>query len=171
MPKKHKSITITIEGALCIALCIVLDKINIFSMPQGGSVDFGLVPLLLFTYRRGFRWGVFAGFLAGMLKIVIGGYFLNVAQFALDYPLGYMCVGLAAIHPKIIGLIISALGKIACSVVSGVLFYSQNLPEGTNPLMFSIMYNAPTLSVKYIISGIIALFLWKVLERDLPVID
>ncbi len=61
---KNKSVSIMIEGALCIALCIVLEKINIFSMPQGGSVDFELIPLILFAYRRGVRWGIQAGALA-----------------------------------------------------------------------------------------------------------
>ena len=59
--KRSKNVSIMIEGALCIALCIVLEKINIFSMPQGGSVDFELIPLLLFSYRRGFKWGIQAG--------------------------------------------------------------------------------------------------------------
>ena len=171
MPSTKKHITVMIEGALCIALCIVLEKINIFAMPQGGSVDFELIPLLLFTYRRGVLRGIQAGFLAGLVKILLGAYFLNVIQVALDYPLAYACVGLAAIHPKIIGLLIAAFGQITCSVISGVVFFSQYAPEGQSPLMYSIMYNTPILGAKYLVSGIVAMFLWKVLERDLPVRD
>ena len=169
MSSKSKHVSIMIEGALCIALCIVLEKINIFAMPQGGSVDFELIPLLLFTYRRGMKWGIQAGALAGVLKIFLGGYFFNVVQVILDYPLAYACVGLAAIHPKIIGLVIAALGQITCSVISGVVFFAQYAPEGQSPLVYSIMYNAPVLGAKYLLSGIVALFMWKVLERDLPV--
>ena len=167
----RKNITVMIEGALCIALCLVLEKINIFSMPQGGSVDFELIPLILFAYRRGVLKGIQAGFVAGLLKIVLGGYFLNVVQVALDYPLAYACVGLAALHPRIIALFVAAFGQITCSVISGVVFFSQYAPEGQSPLMYSIMYNTPVLGAKYILSGIVAAFLWKVLERDLPVRD
>ena len=171
MPQKNKNLVIMIEGALCIALCIVLEKINIVAMPQGGSVDFELIPLLLFTYRRGLKSGIQIGALTGLLKIFLGGYVLNVMQAALDYPIAYACVGLAAIHPKIAGLIIAAICHISCSVISGVLFFAQYAPEGQSPLMYSLMYNGPVLGAKYILSGIVALFLWKVLERDLPVVD
>ena len=171
MSSKSKHISIMIEGALCIALCIVLEKINIFSMPQGGSVDFELIPLLLFTYRRGMKWGIQAGALTGFLKIMLGGYVLNVIQAALDYPLAYACVGLAAFHPRALSLIIAALGQITCSVISGVVFFSQYAPEGQSPLIYSLMYNVPVLGAKYILSGIVAMFMWKVLERDLPAVE
>ena len=167
----HKSTVIMIEGALCIALCLVLEKINIFAMPQGGSVDFELVPLLLFTYRRGLKWGAQAGAITGIMKILLGGYVLNVMQAALDYPLAYACVGLAAFHPRVLSIFLAAFGQITCSVISGVLFFAQYAPEGQSPLMYSIMYNVPILGAKYILSGILAMFLWKVLERDLPVKD
>ena len=171
MSAKNKNVSIMIEGALCIALCIVLEKINIFAMPQGGSVDFELIPLLLFTYRRGLKWGMQAGVLTGFLKIMLGGYVLNVIQAALDYPLAYACVGLAAFHPRILSIFIAAIGQITCSVISGVVFFAQYAPEGQSPLMYSIMYNAPVLGAKYLLSGIVAMFMWKVLERDLPVRD
>ena len=168
---RNKSVSIMIEGALCIALCIVLEKINIFSMQQGGSVDFELIPLLLFSYRRGFKWGIQAGALAGLLKIFLGGYFYHIVQVILDYPLAYACVGIAAFHPRIVSIFLAALGQITCSVISGVVFFSQYAPEGQSPLVYSIMYNAPVLGAKYILSGIVAMFMWKVLERDLPVKD
>ena len=167
MSTQQKRTTIMIEGALSIALCIVLEKINIFAMPQGGSVDFELIPLLLFTYRRGLKWGLYVGALTGIVKILLGGYFLNVFQVILDYPLAYACVGFAAFHPRVLSIFLAAAGQITCSVISGVLFFAQYAPEGQSPLMYSIMYNTPVLGAKYILSGIVAMFLWKVLERDL----
>lgn len=168
MSSRSKNIAVMVEGALCIALCIVLERINLFSMPQGGSIDFELLPLLLFTYRRGFWRGLRAGFLAGLVKIMLGGYVLNVFQAVLDYPLAYMCVGFAAIHPKVLGIIIAAVGHITCSVISGVLFFAEYAPEGQSPLIYSLLYNTPVLGVKYIISAIAAVIMWKILERALP---
>ena len=168
---RHKNIAVMIEGALCIALSIVLSKFNLFTMPQGGSVDFSLMPLIVFTYRRGLKWGVQAGILSGLIRIVLGSYVYNPIQAALDYPLSYAFIGLTASHPRIVGLILAAIGKIACHVVSGAIFFAQYAPEGQNPWIYALIYNGPVESVKFILSGIVALILWKALERELPVSD
>ncbi len=169
--KKHSHTIIMIEGALCIALAFVFSKINLFQMPQGGSIDFELVPLILFAYRRGFKWGVLTGALMGFIKILLGAYFFNVAQVILDYPLAYAFVGFCAAHPAIIGLILAAVGQTGCSILSGVLFFAEYAPEGQSPLVYSFLYNAPVLGTKYLVSWIVAMILWKVLERELPVQD
>lgn len=164
----HNKTAIMTEGAMCIALSFVLSRIVLFRMPQGGSISFELVPLLLFTYRRGFKWGIGAGALVGVIKILFGGYFLNVLQVLLDYPVAFACVGFAAISPKILGLIVAAVLHISCSVISGVIFFANFAPEGQSPFIYSLAYNVPVLSVKYIVCGIIAFFLWKYIERLIP---
>ena len=165
---KRKSVAVMIEGALCIALSIVLSYFDLFKMPQGGSVDFALMPLILFTYRRGLKWGVQAGIVSGLIRILLGSYIYNPVQAIVDYPLAYAFIGLTAAHPRIIGLILSAIGKIACHVVSGAIFFAE-YAKGQNPWIYSLVYNTPVESVKYILSGIVALILWKALERELPV--
>ena len=169
MPSKHNNITVMVEGALCIALSIVLSKIDLFAMPQGGTVDFELVPLMIFAYRRGLKKGLLAGFLNGLLKILLGGYVLNLLQAVLDYPLAFMCVGLVAVSPKILGFILAACGQISCSVISGAYFFGQYAPEGQNAWVYSFFYNVPVLGVKYLISFVAALILWRALEKSLPV--
>lgn len=168
---KRKSVAIMIESALCIALSIVLSKFDLFIMPQGGSVDFSLMPLIVLTYRRGLKWGVQAGILSGLIRILLGSYVYNPIQAILDYPLSYAFIGLTASTPKIVGLILAAIGKIACHVVSGAIFFAKYAPEGQNPWMYSLIYNVPVESVKFILSGIVALILWKALEHELPVAD
>ncbi len=167
MVSQHSKTVILTEGALCLALSFVLTKINLFTMPQGGSVDFELVPLILFTYRRGWKWGIQIGALNGVLRILLGGYFFHPVQVILDYPLAYAFVGLADIHPFWLGLIVAWAGMTASSVLSGVIFFAQYAPEGQNVWVYSFMYNAPVLGIKYLISGIAALLLWKILEREL----
>ncbi len=169
MPSKHKNVLIMIEGALCIALSIVLSYFALFKMSQDGSVDFSLMPLIVFSYRRGLKWGIQAGIVTGLLRIFLGGYVYNPVQAILDYILSYAFVGLTAMHPRIVGLIISAIGKIACHVLSGVIFFANYAPKGQSPLVYSLAYNVHVESVKYILSGIVALILWKALEHELPV--
>ena len=169
MPSRHSATLILTEGALCLALSFVLTKVNLFNMPQGGSVDFELVPLILFTYRRGWKWGMRIGILSGLLHIMLGGYFYTPVQVILDYPLAYSFVGLADLHPFWLGLTAAWAGMTASSVVSGAIFFAQYAPEGQNPWVYSFLYNAPVLGVKYLVSGIAALILWKILQRDLAV--
>jgi len=171
MPAKynHKNNIAMIEGALCIALSIVLSNFTLFRMPQDGSIDFELVPLMIFAYRRGLKHGLIAGFLVGLLKILLGGYVLNFVQAVLDYPLAFMCAGLIAVKPKILGFLIAACGQISCSVVSGAYFFSQYAPEGQNAWVYSLLINVPVLGLKYLISFIAALILWKALEKQLGV--
>ena len=169
MPTKHSNTIIMIEGALCIALAVVLSRFDLFRMPQGGTVDFELVPLIILTYRRGFKWGFITGALFGVLRALLGGYILNAAQFILDYPLAFACVGLSASHPKIIGIILAYMCQTLCSVLSGVIFFAEYAPKSQNVWAYSFFYNAPVIGIKYLISFIMALFLWKALERELPV--
>ncbi len=169
MPSRRANTAAMIECALCVALSYVMTKINLFTMPQGGSVDFELVPLILFTYRRGWKWGIAAGALSGIMRILLGAYVYNPAQAILDYPLAYSFVGLADLHPFWLGLILAWAGMTSSSIVSGAIFFAQYAPEGQNPWVYSFFYNAPVLGVKYIVSGIAALILWKILERDLAV--
>ncbi|MBR1672841.1 MAG: energy-coupled thiamine transporter ThiT [Fretibacterium sp.] len=162
-----------VEGALCIALAEALSKVNLFLLPQGGSLDLGLAPLLLFAWRRGMKWGCGVGALAGIVKILLGGYILNPLQAVLDYPIAYACTGLAAIFPwgilgRIIGVILAAMGQIGCHVASGAIFFAQYAPEGQDPWLYSLAYNVPIISLKYAASTIAAWLLWRALEKVLP---
>lgn len=169
MSTRRISLVSMIEGALCIALALVLTKLNLFVMPQGGSVDLELVPLLLFAYRRGPKLGVLVGALTGVMKVVTGAYVLNIVQLILDYPLAYAFAGIAGFYPKLLWLILAALGQLACHVVSGAFFFAQYAPQGWNPWLYSIIYNAPVIVAKYAISAVIALILWQVLQKAMPV--
>ena len=169
MSTRRISIVSMIEGALCIALALVLTRINLFAMPQGGSVDLELVPLILFAYRRGPKLGILVGALTGVLKVLTGGYFLNIIQLILDYPLAYAFAGIAAFYPRFLWLILAALGQLSCHVVSGAIFFAKSAPNGWNPWLYSIVYNSPVIIAKYAISAVIALILWQILQRAMPI--
>ena len=169
MSTRRDNITSMIEGALCIALALVLTKLNLFVMPQGGSVDLELVPLILFAYRRGAKLGILAGALTGIMKVLTGAYFLNIVQVILDYPLAYAFAGVAAFFPRVLWLILAALGQLACHVISGAIFFAKYAPTGWNPWLYSIIYNAPVIVAKYAVAAVIAIILWRVLQRAMPV--
>ena len=156
-----------IEGALCIALAAVLSRINLFALPQGGSVDLELV-----AWRWGAKWGCAVGALTGVVKILLGGFILNPLQAILDYPLAYACVGMAGMFTnlrkgQLVGAILAAVGQISCHILSGAVFFAQYAPEGESPWGYSIAYNTPVIALKYTISTVAAYFLWRALQEAL----
>ena len=161
---------VLVEGALCIALSIVLSYLRLFRMPQGGSVNLELVPLILFAWRRGLCWGCGAGVLAGVMNLLLGGYVVHPVQAILDYPAAYGAMGLAALLPRqrLVGLVLAALVQFSCHVLSGVIFFASYAPKGTNPWVYSAVYNGSFLAPKIVISGVVTWILLRKLEEFHP---
>lgn len=158
-----------VEGVLCIALSVILAQFRLFRLPLGDPLTLELAPLLLFAWRRGAKWGCGAGALFSVSKILLEGYILNPIQAILDYPLAFACVGLAALcGSKWFGVTLAAVSQTVCHVISGVLFFAQYAPEGQSPWVYSLLYNVPIVALSYAVSGVVACFLWRALERLLP---
>jgi thiamine transporter len=76
------------EVSIIVALSLVLNFIKIFQMPQGGSITLGsMVPVLLLSFRRGPKVGVFAGVIFGFAQMMLDGWFYSPVGMFLDYPL------------------------------------------------------------------------------------
>lgn len=167
------AIACMVEGALCVALAVVLAKLDLFQLPQGGSVDLELVPLLLFAWRWGARRGIGVGALSGVVRILLGAHVYHPVQAVLDYPLAFACTGLAGLMPRravgrAVGTALACACQLACHVASGAIFFAQYAPEGQGPLMYSLIYNGSIIVPKYVLSTIVAWILWKALRRALP---
>lgn len=153
----YRGTRIMVLGALCIALSTVLNYIKLFEMPQGGSVSLEMLPLLVFALTCGWKWGIGAGIVHGILQILLGGYFLSVPQILLDYPIAYGMVGLAGffITPntvnRVIGVLVGSLGRYVAAVLSGAVFFANYAPEGTSPWIYSMTYNGGYMSVNALI--------------------
>ena len=60
-----------VETALMIALGMILSMIVIFRLPFGGSITLcSMLPLILIACRYGTKWGLFAGFVTGLLQTI-----------------------------------------------------------------------------------------------------
>ena len=75
------------EAALAVALSFVLGFVVLFKMPYGGSVSLEMIPLILLALRQGWKVGVVAGAVYGLLDLAIDPYVVHPVQFILDYPL------------------------------------------------------------------------------------
>ena len=130
--------------ALMLAMTIILHQLRLYRMPQGGSITCGsMVPLLLISYRYGAWPGCLAGFVYGIFNIMLDPYLLHPIQVLFDYPLPYMALALAALWPehRYLGTALGFIGRFACHVISGVVFFASYAPAGTSPLVYSLIFN------------------------------
>lgn len=140
--------------SLMLAVTILLQQIRLYHFPQGGSVSLGsMIPLMLLTYRYGASVGVFAGFIFGLINIIIDPFIVHPVQVLFDYPLPVMAVGLAALYKKniIVSTFLVFAGNFACHFISGVVFFSSYAPEGSSPVIYSLTVNAMLVIPEFLI--------------------
>jgi thiamine transporter len=152
------------EAAIFIALTVVLKDVlpPIYEMPQGGSVTIaGLVPLVWFALRRGLKYGVFAGFVYGIIHAFLpGSYIIHPVQGLLDYPIAFAALGLAGAFKKIpiLGVAVGIMGRFVSSFLAGIIYWTSVTPEG---VYASAVYNGVYLIPEFIITAIVIYLLLK----------
>ena len=147
-----KSIT---YGAISIAMSFALSYIQLFKLPQGGSVTLvSLLPLLLYSQMFGVRKGVMMGLIYGLLQAIQDPWILHPAQFLLDYPIAFASVGLSALFTRsgikgVKGIVLFALGAIcavlfrySAHVISGIFAFSMYAAEGYGAVAWGFLYNS-----------------------------
>ena len=53
------------EGAVMVALALILGMLRLYRLPDGGSITIAILPLTFFALRYGPGWGFLAGFAFG----------------------------------------------------------------------------------------------------------
>lgn len=175
------------EIGILVAIAYVLDAFQgglwrgLF--PNGGSIGFAMLPILILSYRRGFKAGLVGGFILSFIQMLSGVYAIastwyNVFfQIILDYILAYPCVALAGLFFKkfkketenkkkvnllVAGTVLGGFMKFICHFLAGVLFWSANCPENYlgGPVVFSIVYNGEYMLPNIIINCIVLVLLF-----------
>ena len=154
------------EGAVAVALTVVLSYIKIWRMPQGGSVTLEIIPLFIYAFRRGGFRGIYAGAAAGLIQMLLGGYVVHPLQAVLDYPAAFAALGVAGFMRRrwTLGVTAAAFMRVCCHVLSGVVFFASYAPEGTRPLLYSIIYNGTFMLPGLVLSLV---FVWILEKRKL----
>ena len=83
---------IWVEGTVVAAMAMALSFLPIEFANSGLDLSLGMVPLVLYSFRRGLLPGVAAGFVWGMLNIILGTAmknFLSVPQIIFEYPFAF----------------------------------------------------------------------------------
>ncbi len=132
-----------------MALASVLSLVShsIFSLPQGGSINIGMIPIFWLALRRGPKIGIAAGAVFGMADLAIEPYIVHPIQFILDYPLAFAALGLAGffrqwrVYGPVTGVIVGGTGRFLSHFVSGIVYFSYLAPPGQSPAVYSLIYN------------------------------
>ncbi|HWS30942.1 MAG TPA: energy-coupled thiamine transporter ThiT [Clostridia bacterium] len=169
---KKTNVRALVYGALCLSLSFVLSYFKLFELPMGGSVTLlSMLPLAAYAAAFGPAYGFTAAFAYSLLQVVQGAYVVHWAQFLLDYILAFTCFGFASLFPRNLplGIIVSGFGRFACSVLSGVIFFSSYAADAgfQSAWLYSIAYNGSSLGVDALLCVIVALLppVRKMLDR------
>lgn len=142
-------------AGVCIAISFALSYLRLVKMPQGGSITLAsLLPIMLYSYMFGVKKGVFAAFILGLLQAVQDPVILHPAQFVLDYPAAYACIGLAGMFARTkrleklpqlqfaFGAIVAGLARFVSHYLSGCFAFGVFAPEGQPVWLYSLIYQA-----------------------------
>ena len=127
-----------------MALAVVLNQIQFFRLPQGGSITLGTsLPIWIVAWRHGVRVGMLAGMVLGTVLAIMAPSHVSILQVLLDYPLAFGMLGLAGLGKSwALGVLVAAGARISCHALAGILFFGQFVPQGWVPWRFAFGYNA-----------------------------
>ena len=187
------------EVGIFAALGFVFDELQgiIFKgvFPNGGSIGFAMIAVLIIAYRRGLIPALITGLIMGLLDIASNAYIVNVFQLFLDYIFPYALVALAAllrpvyirsnsIDKKIVililGTVIGGIAKFFSHYFAGILFWANqaDFAWGLNemqPWLYSFVYNiafiGPSIILTAVLLIVIQLFAPRILATRSAFID
>jgi thiamine transporter len=130
---------------------------SFFSLPQGGSINLGMIPIFWLSLRRGWKIGIFAGAVFGMVDLAIEPFIVNPVQFILDYPLPFALLGLAGFFQNcpVVGVVVGGSARFVCHFMSGFIYFGDYAPAGMSPLVYSALYNGTYLVPSIIVCALV----------------
>jgi thiamine transporter len=153
------STRILAEIIILVALAGALSLIShsFFSLPQGGSINLGMVPIFWLALRRGWKIGIFAGAVFGVVDLTIEPFIVHLIQFILDYPLAFALLGIAGFFSKypVVGVAVGGAARFVSHFVSGIVYFADYAPAGMSPVVYSAIYNGTYLIPSIIICAVI----------------
>ena len=95
---RNTRLIIMIEGAIITGICVALSYIPLNTANADFDLSLGLIPLGVYALRRGPAPGLAAGFVWGLLMIVLGkAFILSIPQVLLEYPLAFAFGGFGGV--------------------------------------------------------------------------
>lgn len=178
-----------VTGGVLVALGTVLSFIKVFDLPYGGSITLcSMLPVMLFSYRAGTKWGLGAGFVFSVLELLFGLDALKgisgatvAGSIFLDYLLAFTVLGLAGIFRNKIkndplaftlGCLVAGLLRYACSFLSGWILWGEYADVNFSPMLagmsgntlacfYSLLYNGSYMIPEILITCVAAFLIMQ----------
>ncbi|HIX70092.1 MULTISPECIES: energy-coupled thiamine transporter ThiT [Enterococcus] len=182
----NKNLRVWIEGTIIAAMGMALSYIPIQTANAALDLSLGLVPLVLYSYRRGALAGMTAGFVWGLLNIVLGSAmknFISVPQIIFEYPFAFAFGGLGGLlgtkvrlsvqkgHQKqmvlyiVLGAVLACLSRWFWHFWAGVFVWGAYAPENMSPWLYSFSVNGASALGNIIYVAVVLVILAKVAPR------
>ena len=179
------------EVGIFAALGFVFDELQgvLFGgvFPNGGSIGFAMIAVLIIAYRRGLWPALLTGLLMGLFDIATKAYVIHPLQVLLDYIFPYFLVGFAGLlkplfdksnskQEKVLwliaGTVIGGLLKFTSHYFAGVVYWADptyfawNLNE-MNPYLYCFIYNIAFIGPSIILTGALLVAVYLTAPRVL----
>ena len=153
MTKLRMPIRALCEGALLLAIAVILNNFKLFRLPSGGSITLEMLPMFVFALRWGVGPGLLTSFLYGVVQLFIDGAIAwGWQSLLLDYVLAFVPLGLAGLFRGkrwgiFAGSFLGAFVRFIVHFISGITIYAIVAPTElfnityTSPWMYSLAYN------------------------------
>lgn len=150
MRKMHKSIRALTEGAILMAVAEILSFLPLYKLPWGGSIDFAMLPIVLFCVRWGFGPGMLVAFAHGCLQMLFeGGIAIGWQSILGDYLIAYAVLGVAGLFKGrfCLATVVSCTARFFVHYLVGATVWAEYMPETffgmtmTTPWFYSALYN------------------------------
>ena len=176
--KKKFPTKILAEGAIMVALGTILSLIKV-DLPMGGGVTLcAMLPLVIFAYRHGTKYGLFAALVFSVLQLFLGldnvryasSAVMAAAIILLDYVIAYTVIGFAgAFRGKLkgakteiaLGIAVTFFARFLCHFATGWFVWDALWPNefGYAAPVYSLLYNGSYMLIEAIISAAVAVLI------------
>ena len=150
MTNKHRSVRMLTEGAIFIALAEILSLVPLYRFPWGGSIDFAMLPVLLYACRWGFGPAMVTSFAHGIFQMLFeGGIAIGWESIIGDFLLAYAVLGVAGLFKGrfAAGTLVACGARFLVHYLVGATIWAAYMPETflgmtmTTPWFYSALYN------------------------------
>ena len=150
MTNKRRSVRVLTEGAILIALAEILSFLPLYKLPWGGSIDFAMLPIVLFCCRWGFGPAMLVSTAHGILQMLFeGGIAIGWQSILGDYLIAYAVLGMAGLLKGnfLLGTVVACAARFLVHYVVGATIWAEYMPDVffgmtmTTPWLYSALYN------------------------------
>ena len=165
------------EGAIMVALALVLNQLKIFRLPNGGSITLEMLPIFFYAVRWGVGPGLLAGFAFGLLQMFIDGAVAwGWQSLLLDYLVAFTPLGRAGLFKGkdwgiFAGTVLGSVVRFIVHFISGITIYAIVAPTElfnmtfTSPWMYSLAYNGSYMAIDMALCLVVFGLLYKPLKK------